>query len=115
VPATERGACRFCGNDEVVVRGIFGEPLRFYVCCPRCGARGPITKSDSLNWTIENPGAIAAIDAWNKGALMRVTADMVRRLRDATDAPMVECKRALVETNCDFDKAKEQVKRYGLC
>ena len=36
-----------------------------------------------------------------------ITAAMVRELRDRTDAPMMECKKALVEAAGDFAKAEE--------
>src|SRR5215467_11872444 len=36
-----------------------------------------------------------------------ITASMVRDLRDRTDAPMMECKKALVEANGDLAKAEE--------
>lgn len=36
-----------------------------------------------------------------------ITAGMVKELRDKTDAPMMECKKALAEANGDLDKAEE--------
>ena len=36
-----------------------------------------------------------------------VTASMVRELREKTDAPMMECKKALTEAAGDLDKAEE--------
>ncbi|MSQ69708.1 MAG: elongation factor Ts [Betaproteobacteria bacterium] len=36
-----------------------------------------------------------------------ITAAMVRELRDKTDAPMMECKRALTEASGDLEKAEE--------
>ena len=39
--------------------------------------------------------------------MAEVTAGMVRELRDMTDAPMMECKRALTEANGDLVKAQE--------
>src|SRR3954470_21939271 len=36
-----------------------------------------------------------------------ITASMVGELRAKTDAPMMECKKALTEANGDFDKAEE--------
>ncbi|MES3010173.1 MAG: translation elongation factor Ts [Pseudomonadota bacterium] len=38
---------------------------------------------------------------------MAITASMVAELRAKTDAPMMECKRALTEANGDMDKAEE--------
>ena len=36
-----------------------------------------------------------------------ITANMVRDLREKTDAPMMECKRALTEASGDLAKAEE--------
>src|SRR5688500_14486612 len=36
-----------------------------------------------------------------------ITASMVAELRAKTDAPMMECKKALTEANGDFEKAEE--------
>jgi elongation factor Ts len=45
---------------------------------------------------------------------MNVTADTVRQLRERTGAGMMECKRALVETQGDLDSAAELMRRQGL-
>jgi elongation factor Ts len=39
--------------------------------------------------------------------MAEITAGMVRELRDKTDAPMMECKKALSEANGDLSKAEE--------
>ncbi len=39
--------------------------------------------------------------------MVEITASMVRDLRDKTDAPMMECKKALTEANGDPSKAEE--------
>jgi elongation factor Ts len=39
--------------------------------------------------------------------MAEITAVMVRELRDKTDAPMMECKKALVEAGGDFSRAEE--------
>ena len=39
--------------------------------------------------------------------MVEITAGMVRELRDKTDAPMMECKRALTEANGDLARAGE--------
>ena len=39
-----------------------------------------------------------------------VTAQNVQRLRNDTDAPMMECKKALIATDGDFEKAKEWIR-----
>jgi len=43
-----------------------------------------------------------------------VTAAMVKELRQATDAPMMDCKKALVENDGDMEKAKEWLKERGI-
>ena len=45
---------------------------------------------------------------------MSITADSVRQLRERTGAGMMECKRALVETNGDLDAAAELMRKQGL-
>ncbi len=47
-------------------------------------------------------------------ALMSVTAEAVRQLRERTGAGMMECKRALVETDGDLDAAAELMRKQGL-
>jgi len=45
---------------------------------------------------------------------MAVTASMVKELRERTGAGMMECKKALVETNGDLDAAIEFLRKSGL-
>ncbi len=45
---------------------------------------------------------------------MAVTAADVKKLRQATDAPMMDCKKALTESDGDFDKAVEWLKERGV-
>ncbi|HEX9473348.1 MAG TPA: translation elongation factor Ts [Steroidobacteraceae bacterium] len=45
---------------------------------------------------------------------MSVTAETVRQLRERTGAGMMECKKALVETQGDLDSAAELMRRQGL-
>ena len=44
---------------------------------------------------------------------MEITAALVKQLREETDAPMMECKAALVEANGDYDRAKEILREKG--
>ncbi|DAB30754.1 MAG TPA: elongation factor Ts [Sulfurimonas sp. UBA12504] len=46
--------------------------------------------------------------------MMEVTAAMVKELRTATDAPMMDCKKALVENEGDMAKASEWLKERGI-
>jgi elongation factor Ts len=43
-----------------------------------------------------------------------ITASMVKQLRDATSAGMMECKRALQETDGDFDEAVKLLRERGM-
>jgi elongation factor Ts len=45
---------------------------------------------------------------------MTVTAEAVKQLRERTGAGMMECKKALVETNGDLDAAAENMRKAGL-
>lgn len=45
---------------------------------------------------------------------MAITAQMVKDLRERTGAGMMECKKALVETDGDMDAAVEQMRKRGL-
>jgi len=44
---------------------------------------------------------------------MTVTAEQVRRLREQTGAGMMECKKALVESSGDLDKAVDALRKAG--
>ncbi len=46
--------------------------------------------------------------------MAEITAAMVKSLREATDAPMMDCKKALVESDGDMDKAKEWLRDRGM-
>ena len=39
--------------------------------------------------------------------MAEITASMVKTLREKTDAPMMECKKALTEANGDMERAEE--------
>jgi elongation factor Ts len=47
-------------------------------------------------------------------AVMEITAAMVKQLRDATGAGMMECKAALTEANGDLDAALTLLRKRGL-
>ncbi len=46
--------------------------------------------------------------------MAQVDASMVKKLRKETGAPMMDCKRALVEAGGDWDKAKDALRLKGL-
>ena len=45
---------------------------------------------------------------------MNITAEMVKNLREMTGAGMMDCKKALVETNGDMDKAVDYLREKGI-
>jgi elongation factor Ts len=45
---------------------------------------------------------------------MAITADMVKKLRDQTGAGMMDCKKALTETNGDYEKAVTVLREKGI-
>lgn len=45
---------------------------------------------------------------------MEITAGMVKELREMTGSGMMDCKRALVESNGNIDKAVEYLREKGL-
>ena len=45
---------------------------------------------------------------------MTISAKMVKELRDATGAGMMDCKKALAETGGDLEKAKEHLRKKGI-
>ncbi|HYM50145.1 MAG TPA: translation elongation factor Ts [Candidatus Limnocylindrales bacterium] len=45
---------------------------------------------------------------------MEISAEQVKKLREATGAGMMDCKRALEECNGDFEKAKDYLKVKGI-
>ena len=45
---------------------------------------------------------------------MAVTAALVKELRELTGVGMMECKKALVETDGDLEKARENLRKAGL-
>ena len=46
--------------------------------------------------------------------MAEITAKEVKRLRDATGAGMMDCKKALIDSEGDFDKAVEALRKKGL-
>jgi elongation factor Ts len=45
---------------------------------------------------------------------MQITSQMVKELRDATNAGMMDCKKALTETQGDMEKAVDYLRQKGL-
>ena len=46
--------------------------------------------------------------------MAEITAALVKQLRDMTDSPMMECKKALVEAEGDIDKAVDVLRTRGI-
>lgn len=45
---------------------------------------------------------------------MEITTQMIKELRAATNAPMLDCRKALQEANGDFDKAVDWLREKGM-
>lgn len=45
---------------------------------------------------------------------MAISVDMIKDLREQTSCGVIECKKALEDSNGDFEKAKEYLKKRGL-
>ncbi|MCE9644449.1 MAG: translation elongation factor Ts [Chloroflexi bacterium] len=45
---------------------------------------------------------------------MEVTTEMIKKLRAATSAPMLDCRKALQEANGDYDKAVDWLREKGM-
>lgn len=46
--------------------------------------------------------------------MAQITAALVKQLREMTDSPMMECKKALVEADGDIDKAVDVLRKMGV-
>ena len=46
--------------------------------------------------------------------MAQITAAMVKQLREMTDSPMMECKKALVEADGDIEKAVDVLRKMGM-
>lgn len=46
--------------------------------------------------------------------MAEITAEMVKRLREATNAGVLDCKKALTDSSGDFDAAAEYLRKKGL-
>jgi elongation factor Ts len=45
---------------------------------------------------------------------MEITTEMIKKLRAATSAPMLDCRKALQEANGDYDKAVDWLREKGM-
>ena len=45
---------------------------------------------------------------------MSIDAKLVKKLRDKTSAGMMDCKKALVESEGDFEKAVDHLRKSGI-
>src|SRR5512144_3345312 len=50
----------------------------------------------------------------NKDTTMQITADMIKALRAETNAGVLDCRKALQESNGDFQKAVEWLREKGM-
>ena len=45
---------------------------------------------------------------------MQITAELIKKLREETGAPVMQCREALTQSNGDLEKAKEVLRKLGL-
>jgi elongation factor Ts len=57
---------------------------------------------------------ICPVNNFYRGEVMQITAAMVKELRERTGSGMMECKKALQETDGDIDVAIENMRKSGL-
>jgi len=57
--------------------------------------------------------ALTILQNWKNKEMPNYTAQDVKKLREETDAPMMECKSALDEADGSFDRAKEILREKG--
>ncbi len=75
------------------------------------GARGSVSRGTGSRGTGSRRGRD---DERGDRRMTEITAAMVKELRDATSAGMMECKRALQETDGDFDDAVKLLREKGM-
>ncbi len=62
-----------------------------------------------------NPAPLSKEKALNsKRSRVKISATQVKKLRETTLAPIMDCKTALLETKGDLEKAKELLRKKGL-
>ncbi|RZC51289.1 hypothetical protein C5167_019720 [Papaver somniferum] len=62
----------------------------------------------------DQPPVVEAKDAVEKAPAVKVSAALVKQLREETGAGMMDCKKALAETEGDLEKAQEYLRKKGL-
>ena len=86
----------------------------------RRGGRGrPTVERPRSRPTVgrSEPGGRAAVDRADDRGGERMSGDqrsLVKELRDATGAPMMDCKRALQETDGDLEAARKLLREHGM-
>ncbi|KAE9586019.1 hypothetical protein Lal_00010275 [Lupinus albus] len=63
---------------------------------------------------VEQPAVAAPKETEQKQATVTVSASLVKQLREETGAGMMDCKKALAETEGDLEKAQEYLRKKGL-
>ncbi|MCL7050266.1 hypothetical protein MKW94_028403 [Papaver nudicaule] len=62
----------------------------------------------------DQPPVVEAKEAVEKAPAVKVSAALVKQLREETGAGMMDCKKALAETEGDLEKAQEYLRKKGL-
>jgi elongation factor Ts len=67
-----------------------------------------------VNEVQERPCACMEVSCMGRGDEMAISAEMVKELREKTGAGMMDCKRALSETEGNIEKAIDYLRQKGL-
>ncbi|XP_047307543.1 polyprotein of EF-Ts, chloroplastic isoform X1 [Impatiens glandulifera] len=72
------------------------------------------TSAKPAETTTPNEQPPVAVEAVDKAPTVAVSAALVKQLRDETGAGMMDCKKALAETEGNLEKAQEYLRKKGL-
>jgi elongation factor Ts len=60
------------------------------------------------------PLPLRLLNSQDKDSEMEITTQMIKELRGATNAPMLDCRKALQEANGDYNKAVDWLREKGM-
>lgn len=119
LPQGAKVLCVQCQGGQIVLYAEVEDPplikqeRTFYII--GTGHRMPSEIGLIYIGTVQQPSA-AGMFVWHVYTMgPRITAVLVKELRDRTLAGMADCKKALEETNGDIEKAAEWLRRKGNC
>ena len=114
-PAAEPAAgC--AGAEARRCRGRAAPPTRPAEAAPAARRRAACAGRAAAETPAAPEPAAEATDRDDRGGerVTDISAALVKQLRDATSAGMMDCKRALVETDGDFDEAVKLLRERGM-